>query len=118
MMNSKQPRKQRKVLYNLPKHMRRKQMSAPLSKKLKEEHKKNSFPLVKDDKIKIMKGKYRGKEGKIKRVNLSRYTVSVEGITVKKPNGKEEFISIQPSNVMITELNLKDEKRKKSLQRK
>jgi len=38
-------------------------------------------------------------------------------VVVKKPTGKEKSIPIHPSNVMITELKLTDEKRKKSIGR-
>ncbi|MEM0372928.1 MAG: 50S ribosomal protein L24 [archaeon] len=117
-MTSKQPRKQRKKLYNLKQHERRAKFSAALDKKLKNEHKKNSFPLIKGDKVKIITGKYRGKEGKVMLINTHKLKIGVEGITVKKPNGKEEFVLIDPSNVIITELKLTDELRKKALKRK
>ncbi|NYZ79983.1 50S ribosomal protein L24 [Candidatus Micrarchaeota archaeon] len=117
-MTSKQPRKQRKKLYSLKQHERRVKFSAGLDKKLKAEYKKNSFPLVKGDKVKVFTGKFSGKEGKVTLINGSKLKIGVEGITVKKPNGKEEPILIDPSNVIITELKLTDEKRKKALLRK
>ena len=112
------PRTQRRNLYNLPLHKRRKQVSAPLSKELKKEHQKNSLPVIKEDVVKIIKGEYKGKKGKVTGVNLKKYKIYVEKITVKKPDGKEKHIPISPSNVIITELNLKDEKRKQILKRK
>ena len=112
------PKTQRRKLYNLPLHKRRKQVSAPLSKELKKEHQKNSLPVIKGDVVKIIKGEYKEKKGKVAGVNLKKYKVYVEKITVKKPDGKEKHIPISPSNVIITELNLKDEKRKQILKRK
>lgn len=112
------PRTQRRNLYNLPLHKRRKQVSAALSKELKKEYNKNSLPIVKEDKIKIIKGEYKGKKGKVMGVNLKKYKIHVEKITIKKPDGKEKYIPISPSNVIIIELNLKDEKRKQILKRK
>ena len=117
-MNITKPRTQRKNLYNLPKHKRGKQVSAPLDKTLKKEHGKTSFPIVKGDKIKILKGEFKGKTAKVHRINLKKYKIYIEGITSKKPDGKETYIPIEPSNVIITELNLNDEKRKKVLKRK
>ena len=117
-MQSKQPRKQRKKLYSLKQHEKRPKFNAGLDKKLKAEHKKNSFPLVKGDKVKVFTGRFKGKEGRVTLINSSKLRIGVEGITVKKPNGKEEPVLIDPSNVIITELKLTDEKRKKSLQRK
>lgn len=112
---SRQPRKQRKLRAILPLHKRRKLLSAPLSKTLRQTVKKRNVPVRKGDKVKITCGEYRGKEGKISGVDLSHYKVFVEGLTVKKPNGKEKPLPISPSNVLITELELSDEKRKKTL---
>ena len=117
-MKAEKPRTQSKNLYNLPKHKRRKQISAGLSKDLKKEHNKNSFPIVKEDKIKILKGEFKGKTGKVMGVDLKKFKIFVEGLTSKKPDGKEKYIPIEPSNVIITELNLKDDKRKQALKRK
>ena len=111
------PRTQRRNLYNLPIHKRRKQVSAALSKELKKEHGKNSVPVVKDDVVKILRGEYKGKKGKVVRVDLKNYKIHIEGITTKKPDGKEKHIPISPSNVTIIELNLKDAKRKQTLKR-
>ena len=117
MIKTKQPRKQRKRLYNLPLHKRRKQLSARLSDELRKTVKKRNVPIVKGDKVKVMRGKYYGKEGKVVMVDLRYFKIGVEGIMVKKPNGKEKVIPIHPSNVMITELKLTDERRKKSIGR-
>jgi large subunit ribosomal protein L24 len=117
-MVSTQPRKQRKALYNLPLHKRRAQMSTGLDKTLKTQYKKNSFPLVKGDSVKIVTGEHKGKTGKVTAVDLKRYIINIEGILTKKANGKEAFVPMRPANVIITEFNLKDEKRKKILERK
>ena len=93
-------------------------MSAALDKTLKIQYKKNAFPLVKGDSVKIITGEYKGKAGKVTAVNLKRQIIHIEGILTKKANGKEAFIPMRPSNVIITEFNLKDEKRKKILERK
>ena len=117
LMKTKQPRKQRKRLYNMPLHQRRKQMSARLSDELRKTTKRRNVPVVKGDKVKIMRGKNTGKEGKVTMVDLRKYKIGVEGIVVKKPNGKEKSVPIHASNVMIIELKLTDEKRKKLLSR-
>jgi large subunit ribosomal protein L24 len=116
-MTSKQPRKQRKRMYNMPLHKRGKQMSARLSDELRKTIKKRNVPLNKGDKVKVMRGENYGKEGKVTMVDLKNYKIGIEGIVVKKPNGKEVSIPIHPSNVMITELKLTDEKRKKAIGR-
>ena len=111
------PRKSRKRLYNLPLHKRRKLVSASLDKKLRQEYKKRSAVIRKGDKVKIVKGDHRKKEGKVTRVDLRAYKIFIEGIIVKKKNGKEAMLPISPSNVVIMELDLADPKRKEVLAR-
>ena len=92
-------------------------MSARLSDELRKTIKKRNVPVIKGDKVNIMRGEYYGKEGKVMMIDYKYYKIGVDGIVVKKPNGKEKLIPIHPSNVMITELKLTDEKRKKSIGR-
>jgi len=117
-LNSKQPRKQRKFLYNAPLHLRQKMMSAPLSRELREKYKIRNLPVRVGDKVRIMRGDFKGHEGKVVEVDLKRYRIYVEGATLRKTNGTEVFYPIHPSNVMIIELNLDDEKRKKIIERR
>jgi ribosomal protein uL24 len=117
-MVTSQPRKQRKRLYTTPKHLRRKIMCSALAKPLKEQYKKNSFPVVKNDKVKVMSGKYAGKEGKVLKISTKTFRIGVEGIMAQTKKGKEHFVMLPPSKMIITELNLKDKKREAALQRK
>lgn len=117
-MTSKQPRKQRKRRYTLPLHKRRKQLSVRLDKKLKEQHKKRNFPVKKGDRVKVVSGKFKKKEGKITAVDLKSYKVFVEKIADKKADGTEIPFPLSPSNLMIIELDLTDPKRKNALLRK
>jgi len=101
----------------MPLHKRKKQMSARLSDELRKTTKRRNLPVIRGDKVRVMRGKNFGKEGKVTMVDLRRYKIGIEGIVVKKPNGKEKSIPIHASNVMIIELKLTDEKRKKILGR-
>lgn len=66
-----------------------------------------------------MRGDFKGKEGKVMEVDLKNYRIHVEGgVTQKKVDGTEVFYPLHPSNVMITELNLDDEKREKIINRR
>jgi len=115
---SKQPRKQRKFLHNAPLHIRHKIMSANLSKELREKYNRRSLPVRKGDKVEIMRGDFKGHQGKIERVDLKNYKVYVEGATIQKVDGTTTYFPIHPSNLQIIELNLEDEKRIKILERK
>lgn len=115
---SKKPRKQRKFLYKAPLHLRRKMLSAHLSKELREKYKRRSLPVRKGDEVEIMRGEFKGKRGKITKVDLKNYKVYIEGITRKKTTGELVQVPIHPSNLKLINLNLEDEKRKKILERK
>ncbi|HEY9206462.1 MAG TPA: 50S ribosomal protein L24 [Candidatus Methanoperedens sp.] len=110
-MVSTQPRKQRKSRYQAPLHIKHKFMGSMLSDELKKEHGIKTVPVHLGDTVKVLRGDHRGKEGKVSEVNLKKMTISVDGVIVTKSDGTEVPRPIHPSNVMITKLELKDEKR-------
>ncbi|GAB6147835.1 hypothetical protein JCM10135_03760 [Stetteria hydrogenophila] len=115
---SRQPRKQRKAYFNAPLHVRQKLMSAPLSPELREKYGVRSLPVRVGDKVRVMRGDFKGHEGKVVKVDLKRYRIYVDGVVVKKASGDTVFRPIHPSKVMIIELNLDDEWRKKMIERR
>ncbi len=115
---SKKPRKQRRFLYNAPLHLKRKMLAAHLSKELREKYKRRSLPLRKGDEILVMRGKFKGRAGKVSRVNLKKYRVYIEGITRKRTVGTEVQVPIHSSNLQTTNLNLVDKRRIRILERK
>ena len=117
-ISSKQPRKQRKYRANAPLHIRHKLMSVNLSKSLREKYGKRNFPIKKGDSVKIMRGEFKKKTGKIDSVNLKKLRVMVEGIFRTKKDGVKVSVYFNPSSLQIKELNLEDAKRKKALERK
>ena len=90
-------------------------MSANLSKELREKYKKRSLPLRKGDMVKIMRGKFRKKTGKIIAVNSKKMKIEIEGMQIKKQDGSKANVKFNPSFLQITELNLEDRKRNESL---
>ena len=69
----------------------------------------------KGDVVKVMRGKFKKKQGKVLEVGLKKSRVVVENIQVKKKDGSKVNIKMQPSNLQIIELNLEDKKRTKKL---
>lgn len=114
---SKKPRKQRKYISNLPLHIRKTLMSATLSKELRKKYGMRNLPVRTGDKVKILRGQFKKKTGKITSVNLTKIKLYIEGIEQVKKDGSKAFYPIHPSNVMVTELDLDDRKRKKVLER-
>ena len=115
---SSKPRKQRKFLYTAPLHLRRKILSSHLSKELREKYKRRALSLRKGDEVQVMRGKFKGKTGKVARVNYKKYRIYIEGVTRKRTVGTEAQVSLHPSKLKIINLNLDDKKRQKILERK
>jgi large subunit ribosomal protein L24 len=114
----KNPRKQRKMLYNAPAHKRHKLMAAPLSKELAVSKGAKTLPIRKGDTVRIQRGDHKGFEGKVSRVDLKEYRIYLEGLTREKTDGTNIFLPIHPSKVQIRNLNLDDKWRKNILGRK
>ena len=114
---SAKPGKQRKLLYNAPLHILPKLMSAHLSPELREKYKRRSFSIRVGDRVRIMRGEFKGVEGKVTEVDRERQMVYIENITAKKADGSTVQRPIHVSNVMIIDLNLDDEYRKRALLR-
>jgi large subunit ribosomal protein L24 len=118
LTESRQPRKQRKAFFNAPLHARQKFMTAPLSPELREKYGVKRLPVRKGDKVRIMRGDFKGKEGNVARVDLKRVALYIDGVTIEKADKTPVFRPIHPSNVMIIELNLDDKRRKAIIERR
>lgn len=114
---SKKPRKQRKYVFNLPLHIRKTLLATLLSKELRKKHNRRNLPVRVGDKVKILRGQFKKKTGKITKVELKDLKIHIEGIENIKKDGSKVPYPVYPSNVMITELNLDDRKRQKVLER-
>lgn len=117
-MKTIKPRKQRKRLSQAPHHKRYRRFSTPLSDELKKSHNTNSFPVRTGDSVRIMRGDRKGFEGKVTRVDRTKYRIFVEGVTQEKVDGSTTLVPIHPSKTMITRLNLEDKWRREILKRK
>ena len=115
--SSRQPRKQRKYRANAPLHIKHKLMSANLKKELRKKYGRRSFPLRKEDSVKIMLGEFKKKTGKIALVDLKKLRVSIEGIQRAKKDGTKINVWFDPSNLQIQELDLDDKERRKAIER-
>jgi len=117
-LKSTQPRKQRKKFFNLPLHLKWHLLNAPLSPELQKDLGIKRLPVRKGDVVRIMRGDWKGHEGKVTEVDLKRVRMYIEGVTVKKADGTEAFYPIHPSKVMIVKLGEIDEVRRKIIERR
>ncbi len=115
---SSKPKKQRKAYFNAPLHKRQKFVTAPLAKPLQRELGIKRLPVRKGDTVLIVRGDFKGLEGKVVEVDLKRMRIFVEGAVIKKPTGETVYYPIHPSKVVITKLDLSDPKRKEVIERK
>ncbi len=112
--SSKQPRKQRKYVANAPLHLKRKFISVNLSKELRKNHEKRNVLLRKGDKVKIMRGKFKNKQGKVVEIKIKTLKIFVENIQTKKQDNSKVNVPLRASNLQIVELNLDDKRRFKT----
>jgi large subunit ribosomal protein L24 len=115
MQKTKNPGKQRKMLFNAPTHIRQKMMAAPLSAELAASRGAKTLPVRKGDTVRIQRGDNKGFEGKVSRVDLKAYRIYLEGLTREKVDGTNIFLPVHPSKVEIRNLNLDDKYRKDTI---
>lgn len=110
---STQPRKQRKYRYNAPLHVKGTFLSAHLIKDLRAKHGGlRSIRVRTGDKVRVLRGQFKGREGKVDRVDLKDTKVYVSKVeTVKKDGATKVPYPIDPSNIVIVELDASDKRR-------
>ncbi|MCK5107236.1 MAG: 50S ribosomal protein L24 [Nanoarchaeota archaeon] len=112
---SKLPRKQRLARYDANLHERGKFLSAHLSKELREMHGKRNVRVRTGDKVKILRGNFKGRSGIVSLVDIKKEKIFIEGVEGVKKDGTKVKKSFVPSNLLIIALNLEDKKRKAKL---
>jgi large subunit ribosomal protein L24 len=106
----------KRMLYTASQHLLSKQLGSHLTKDLKEKYHRKSLRVVEGDNVKVLRGEFKGIEGKVTRVSTERRGIAIEGIKREKLKGGNVDIYIHPSNVIITSLNLEDKWRQNRLE--
>lgn len=112
---STQPRKERYTLHNLPAHKNRAQIASHLDDPLLLKYNTRSVTLRKGDTVRVLRGEYAGTTGKVLEVNTRTRKVTVDGVTVTKAKATQVARPLDPSNLIITKLNLEDPLRRAKL---
>lgn len=89
-----------------------------LSEDLKKQYNKRSVSVIKGDTVKIMRGEYKGVEGKVEKINSLKGRLSIEGVQREKIKGGQVKVQIHASNVIISSLKLDDDYRKNKIENK
>jgi len=80
-------------------------MSAHLSKELRQKHGRRNIPVRVGDKVRVMRGEFRKKEGAIERVDRKNRKLYIAGVERSKKDGTKARFPIHPSKVLVVELN-------------
>ncbi|KAI8844321.1 60S ribosomal protein L26B [Chytriomyces hyalinus] len=107
----------RKAHFSAPSNIRRKIMSASLSKELREKYKVRSLPIRTDDEVTVVRGSNKGKTGKVVAVYRKKWVIHIEKLTKEKSNNQSVQLGVDPSKVQISTIKL-DKDRLALLKRK
>jgi large subunit ribosomal protein L26e len=109
------PDSERTVRYKSPLSKKRDFLHVHVSKELAKRlaQKKRALLVRKGDEVKIMRGSSRGKTGKVIDVNHLSSKVYVEGVTRRTAKGKESPAALEPSNLML--INIESTKEREGL---
>ncbi len=105
-------------IYRAPYAVKSKQVGTPLSKDLRQKYGKRSIRVVVDDSVRVIRGEYKGIDGKVTKVSIVKNSIAIEGIKREKLKGEKTDVYIPASNVLITGLNTDDHWRKTKLEGK
>ncbi|NOS62254.1 MAG: 50S ribosomal protein L24 [Nitrosarchaeum sp.] len=97
-----------KLIYRATFHTRSKQLGSQLSEDLRKKYGKKSVRVIEGDSIKIVRGEFKGVDGKISKVSTKKNSVAVEGVKKEKTKGDKFDVYIHTSNLLVTGLNTED----------
>ncbi|MCI4346429.1 MAG: 50S ribosomal protein L24 [Thermoplasmata archaeon] len=112
---SRLPRKQRKFHFNAPASVRRRWLSAPLSRELRARYGRRQLPVRKGDTVLVRSGSYVGREERVAKVDTRTGTIILDNVTLKKADQKLKVLPLRPAHLLLTRLNLSDPWRRRRL---
>ena len=107
-----------KQIYRATNQFRGKQAGSHLSKQLRQKYGQRSVRILNGDTIKVIRGEFKGVDGKVVKVSTAKHTIAIEGIKKQKRKGDKIDVYINSSNVVITNLNMDDKWRTVRLEKK
>ena len=113
---TRQPDKQRTRQRRAPLHEKQRQVRAHLSEDLREEYGQRSVRVNEGDTVEVQRGDFAGEDGEVIKVDLKDAIVHVEDVTLEKADGEEVPRPLDASNLVVTKLDLSDDKREARLE--
>jgi len=113
------PTKMRNTLiYRATFHTKSKQLGSALSKDLHKKYGKRSIRVIEGDNVTILRGEFKGVDGKVSKISTQKSSVAIEGIKKEKTKGDKFDVYIHTSNLVVTSLNTDDKWRMANLEGK
>ena len=107
-----------RMLFQATLQTRSKQMGSALSKDLQKKYGKKSARVVEGDSVSILRGEFKGVDGKISNISTQKSSVAIDGVKKEKTKGDKFDVYIHTSNLVITSLNSDDKWRMAKLEGK
>ena len=107
-----------RMIFQATMQTRSKQMGANLSKDLQKKYGKKSARVVEGDSVTILRGEFKGVDGKVSKISTQKSSVAIEGVKKEKTKGDKFDVYIHTSNLVITSLNGDDKWRMAKLEGK
>ena len=107
-----------RMLFQATLQTRSKQMGSALSKDLQKKYGKKSARIIEGDSVTILRGEFKGVDGKISKISTQKSSVAIEGVKKEKTKGDKFDVYIHTSNLVITSLNSSDKWRMAKLEGK
>ena len=106
------------MIFQATMQTRSKQLGANLSKDLQKKYGKKSARVVEGDSVTILRGEFKGVDGKVSNISTQKSSVAIDGVKKEKTKGDKFDVYIHTSNLVITSLNGDDKWRMAKLQGK
>ena len=106
------------MIYQATLQTRSKQMGSALSKDLQKKYGKKSVRVIEGDSVTILRGEFKGVDGKISKISTQKTSVAIEGVKKEKTKGDKFDVYIHTSNLVVTSLNSSDKWRMAKLEGK
>lgn len=96
------------MIYRATYHTKSKQLGANLSKDLQKKYGKRSVRVLEGDSVKIVRGEFKGVDGKVSKISTQKSSVAIEGIKKEQTRGEKYDVYIHTSDLIVTSLNSDD----------
>jgi len=96
------------MIYQATYKTKSKQLGSALSKDLHKKYGKRSVRVVEGDSVTILRGEFKGVDGKVAKISTQKSSVAIEGVKKEKTKGEKFDVYIHTSNLVVTSLNTED----------